>query len=167
MSNAPSEAGSANPAAVTVLDLGDYASTVFQQAGGVAGQKILLAWGVEWLVERSMRHNPPLPLELEQAIEITEDVVMPLARVVAGGTDLVVQGPGATVLAQLMTTAEGPQSVYPLDRIEDRFNQLVEVSQGRPATLSDGPIHPSAFAAMLNLREFMHHLRFERVSIRP
>ena len=35
--------------------------------------------GVDSLVRQSLRHVPPRPIELEHAIELTEEAVMPLA----------------------------------------------------------------------------------------
>jgi hypothetical protein len=50
--------------------------------------------GVDSLVRQCFKHEPPMPIELEHAIEITEDTVMPLAIRYAGDTELVLQGLG-------------------------------------------------------------------------
>jgi hypothetical protein len=44
------------------------------------------------------------------------------------------------------------------------MNRQVSVSQGRPASQESLPTDASFFAALLMLREFMHHLHFEQVT---
>jgi hypothetical protein len=53
-----------------------------------------ISLGVDSLVRQSLQHEPPRPIELEHAIELTEDVVMPLAAQFAGSTHLMLQGLG-------------------------------------------------------------------------
>lgn len=99
-------------------------------------------------------HTPPRPLELEHGIEITEEAVMPHAPRFGGGI-LRLRGEGARWL-------EG-QSRWTLDEVEALFNRLAQRSAGQPdAALPDDP---RFFAAVLILRECLHHLRFSAVEL--
>jgi hypothetical protein len=53
------------------------------------------------------------------------------------------------------------------DEVETLFNRLVAVSEVRPISHEVLPIHSRFFAAMLMLREFMHHLNFANVALEP
>jgi hypothetical protein len=52
-----------------------------------------------------------------------------------------------------------------LEQVEQLFNQLAARSQGRPASQTDIPDDLRFSAALLILREFMHHLQFQRITI--
>ena len=124
-----------------------------------------IALGVETLVRQSLRHEPPRPIELEQAIELTEAAVMPLAAQFAGSPDLILQGLGASLIAHGLAAIGIAQMALTLDEVEALFNRLVSVSQGRPASQERLPTDARFFAALLMLREFMHHLHFEQVTL--
>ena len=135
----------------------------------MAGEQTLLSrdfpLGVDAMVRQSLRHEPPWPIELEHAIELTEDAVMPLAAQFAGGAGLILQGHGAALVAGMHEAGGVVQTVLSLDAVELLFNRLVAVSQGRPASQETLPTDAHSFAAVLMLREFMHHLRFAEVTL--
>jgi hypothetical protein len=141
----------ASPALVTVLCLGAEHSWVAQGQAATPGQIVRLDWGLDLLVRRQLRHSPPLPIELEQAIEWVEDAVMPLASQLARGADLYTDAPA------LYTGTRAD--------VEDHFNRLVAVSLGRPGTQESLPCDARTVAAVLVVREFMHHLHFERLGV--
>jgi hypothetical protein len=123
--------------------------------------------GVDSLVRHSFMHEPPRPIELEHAIELTEDAVMPLAAEFAGDTNLVLRGFGAVVIACGLDAIGLPRTALTLEEVETLFNRLVAVSEGRPTSQEGLPANGRFFAAMLFLREFMHHLRFANVTLQP
>jgi hypothetical protein len=47
--------------------------------------------------------------------------------------------------------------------VEDLFNRIAMVSQGRPIGQEALPTTPEFYAAMVIIRECLHHLRFSRV----
>ena len=59
-----------------------------------------MALGYASLARQWMRHTPPTPLDIEHAIEQTEDVVMPLAAKLARTDQLQLRGPGAALILQ-------------------------------------------------------------------
>lgn len=154
---------SSNP--VTVLEMGGPSSTVQRWVGAQMLMSTEFPLGVDSLVGQSLRHEPPRPIELEHAIELTEDAVMPLAARFEGETELILQGPGATLMARSLAVGGIAPLVLTLDEIEALFNRLVAVSEGRPTSQETLPTDARFFAAMLILREFMHHLHFARLTI--
>lgn len=123
--------------------------------------------GVDSLVRHSFIHEPPQLIELEHAIELTEDAVMPLAAGFAGDTNLVLQGFGAGVIAHGLGAIGWSRTALTLEEVETLFNRLVALSEGRPTSQEALPAQGRFFAAMLLLREFMHHLRFANVTLQP
>lgn len=149
---------------VTVLDLRGDISEVLRGAGAQALRREF-PLGVEALVRQCLRHDPPRPIELEQAIDVTEEAVMPLAALFAGNPKLILQGLGASLIASRLAAGGPAQTVLTLDEVETLFNRLVSVSQGRPASQETLPTDTPFSAAMLMLREFMHHLHFAQVTL--
>jgi hypothetical protein len=147
----------------TVLELGGNTSVVRSGEGATPAAKEFKL-GVESLVQQCLLHQPPLPIELEHAIELTEDVVMPLASQFASPL-LVLQGMGAQVIAKAMQAGGLVQTTLTLDMVESLFNRLVAVSEGRPASQESLPTDKCLFASLLILREFMHHLGFTQVTL--
>ena len=115
------------------------------------------------LARQRLRHTPPTPLEIEHAIEHTEDVVMPLAAKVLGTVEFAVRGVGAALFLQAVGAAPNATLRWSLDEVEDLFNRIVMVSEGRPSAQEALPTTPEFYAAMVILRESLHHLRFSGV----
>lgn len=104
------------------------------------------------------RHDPPLPSELEHAIATIEDAAMPLARRLPPSSILVVSG-GA--MHELAPAHDG----LALGDVEQLFQQLAAVAEGRPVASSGLPPGPTVAATLLIVREFMHHLGFESLVV--
>lgn len=153
-------------ASVTVLALSADTSKVWCQEGTQTLKSIDVSLGVDSLVATTLRHTPPKPIEIEHAIELTEEHVMPLAKQFAVGESFQLQGLGAALLAPGLTVTAGatPRSFH-IDDIESIFNRLVAISEGRPATQEHLPTDARFVAVVIIVREFMHHLRFANVQI--
>lgn len=147
----------------TTLQLGADTSTVLctEDSRVVLQQDIAL--GTVSLARQWMRHTPPTPLDIEHAIEQTEDVVMPLAAKLARTQQLQLRGSGAALILQAVGAGPDETLRWSLDEVEDLFNRIAMVSQGRPSTQEDLPTAPEFYAAMVILRECLHHLRFGEV----
>lgn len=151
---------------ITVLYLSSQTSQVLRREGAQIPKKVEFALGVDVLAAKSFRYAPPRPIEIEHAIELTEEVVMPLAKQFAGGGHLQLQGLGAVLIASCLSAVDASeQLLLNMDEVEAIFNRLVLVSEGRPSTQETLPTDVRFFASMLILREFMHHLRFNQVAI--
>ncbi len=150
---------------ITVLELRDDSSLVLRMEGTQALLRKEFALGVAALARQCLRHEPPLPIELEHAIELTEEALMPLAALLAGSAGLILKGLGAFLIGQGLTRSGSTQTELTLDEVESIFNRVVSVSQGRPASQETLPTDARFFAALLMLREFMHHLHFAQVTL--
>ena len=159
--------GPAPASSVTYLELGAETGCVQTRLGSQTWARREFSLGVDSLVRLSLRHAPPRPVELEHAIELTEDSVMPLADQFTGSNQLVMQGIGAALIAQSLSAGSNGQSALTLDEVEALFNRLVAVTEGRPTSQESLPTDARFIAAMLILREFMHHLQFANVTLQP
>ncbi|MDR7306378.1 hypothetical protein [Rhodoferax saidenbachensis] len=149
--------------AQTTLQLGTDSSTVLCTEDGRVVLQQDLPLGTASLARQWMRHTPPTPLDIEHAIEKTEDVVMPLASKLVRTNLLQLRGSGAALILQGVGAAPDAVLRWNLDEVEDLFNRIAMVSQGRPSGHEALPTVPEFYAAMVIVRESLHHLRFGEV----
>ena len=151
--------------AQTTLELGAETSTLVCNEDGQVVLQHSLPLGTASLARQWMRHTPPTPLDMEHAIEQTEDVVMPLAAKLVRTQQLVLRGSGAALILQAVGAKPDEALQWGLDEVEDLFNRIAMVSQGCPSGHEALPTAPEFYAAMLILRECLHHLRFGAVVV--
>lgn len=149
----------------TILKLCAESSSVLCTEDGRVVLQQTLPLGTASLARQWMRHTPPTPLDIEHAIEQTEDVVMPLAKKLMRIDQLQLRGSGAALILQGVGAAPDTTVRWHLDEVEDLFNRIAMVSQGRPSGQEDLPTAPEFYAAMVMLRECLHHLRFDGVVV--
>ncbi len=149
----------------TILELSAESSSVLCTEDGRIVLQQELRLGTASLARQWMRHTPPTPLEIEHAIEQTEDVVMPLARKLVRTEQMLLSGSGAALILQGVVAAPDAAVRWNLDEVEHLFNRIAMVSQGRPSGQEDLPTAPEFYAAMVILRECLHHLRFDGVVV--
>lgn len=152
--------------AQTTFQLGADASTVVCAEAGQVVLQQRLALGTASLARQWMRHTPPTPLDIEYAIEQTEDIVMPLAAKLVRTGQLQLSGSGAALILQGVGAEPDAELHWNLDEVEDLFHRIAMVSQGRPSGQEALPTAPEFYAAMVILRECLHHLRFGGVVVR-
>ena len=121
---------------------------------------VLVPVGIDSLIDTIFRHDPPTPGEMERAIDMVEDALM--------ATRLRQGERGELVTAEPMLRAlpgfNAMDARLTLDQVEALFQRLASASLGDPSALADTPIRGRAAAALLILRECMHHLGY--VSVR-
>lgn len=125
--------------------------------------EVLDAGSLQTVLAR-LGHVPPTPNELETAIEVIEDGLMPALRSLPKHSLLTTAGIEFREIAE----AAGISSNKPgLDTatVEMLFNRLAEVAYGAPAAHVGIPTSSAFVAALLVLREVMHHGGFESVVI--
>ncbi len=149
----------------TTLQLGADTSTVLCTEDGRVVLQQDLPLGTASLARQWMRHTPPTPLDIEHAIEQVEDVVMPLAAKLVRTDQLLLSGSGAALILQAVGAAPDAALQWSLEEVEDLFNRIAMVSQGRPSGQEALPTAPEFYAAMVILRECLHHLRFGGVIV--
>lgn len=128
--------------AQTTFHLGTDVSSVQCAEGDHIVFQQDLSLGTASLARQWMRHTPPTPLDIENAIEVTEDAVMPLAAKLLPSSQLLLRGPGAALTLQGVGAAPGAVLHWSLDEVEDLFNRIAMVSQGRPSVQEALPTAP-------------------------
>lgn len=134
-----------------LLSLGDRESRVRLTGEDGVSREFVLALGLDAMTPGSFRRDPPTPLELEQAIMVVEDVLMPLAARIPPYPVLQLQSP--VPLAEALGSHELSR-----ESIERLFGQLVAMVEGDPLASAQLPRDRRIAAALLILREWMHHL---------
>jgi hypothetical protein len=150
----------------TTLQLGTETSTVLCTQDGHVVLQQELQLGTASLARQWMRHTPPTPLDIEHAIEVTEDVLMPLAVKLARTEQLQLSGSGAALISQGVGAAPDAVLIWSLEEVEDQFNRIAMVSQSRPIGHEALPTAPEFYAAMVIVRECLHHLRFTELVVK-
>lgn len=113
-----------------------------------------LAFGFQRTAREYFKHQPPSALEIEEAIAAIEDEI---ARAKPPcGMRLVTRDPAVREIALAAGVPPGPAMVVARDAVEHAF----ERSLRRP------PDNPR-MAALLILRELMHHLDIASVEVQP
>ena len=78
---------------------------------------------------------------------------------------LQLRGSGAALILQGVFAAPAAALRWSLDEMEDLFNRIAMVSQGRLSGQEALPTAPEFYAAMVILRECLYHLRFAGVVV--
>lgn len=150
---------------MVTLHIEDSETRVVSQRGNEPPDTIVLAIGYAAQGHLSFRHDPPTPLELENAIAVVEDAVMALSKHVPLPSELTGTAPALAAIAAA-AGKDGQGSVrIALDEIERLFQQLAAVSEGRPVASGGVPPGAAYAATLVILREFMHHLGFDSITM--
>ena len=138
------------------LSLGEQSSGV--QITRADGTSIThrLAFGLEAMTPAPFHQDPPTALELEQAIMVVEDALMPLAAGIPPHPVLTLHSP--LPLASMLGSQELSR-----ESVEQLFGQFVAMVEGDPLAAAQLPKDRRFAAALLILREWMHHLDAGRV----
>lgn len=144
-----------NPPGTTRLRLEPDRTTF---AGGTAPE-VAIAVGAGDIATRIFRHDPPASFEVEQAIDAVEDALAASGLAHTARGELLIDDP--SLLGILGLQAEGDRLAR--DDVEAVFERLASASLGQTGMLAGLPAGRDAAAALLILRECMHHLGFEGV----
>lgn len=161
-------AGAATGAPITALHIGAEYTAVTSGCDTEPAATLVLVIGAQKTPRDFFRRSLPTPLEMENAIAAVEDEVTRAIAVVAGGSTL--YGLDAVVreiarLAGVASSARGVPVTLMLEAMEQTFYRLVALAEGRPARQEGLPDDAAFAAALLILREFMHHLRFGAITL--
>lgn len=157
------------PLSIAVLHLGSLQSGLALGAGQEPHTVQTFDLGLERLASTYFKTTPPTALAMERAIMVVEDVVMPLHALIPRPAQLLscdgVLRALALVSGATAAHDAGGTLVLSLEALERTFNRLTHVVEGRPAAHEGLPESNAFAAALLVLRECMHHLQFERITI--
>jgi hypothetical protein len=114
-------------------------------------------------VAKLFRRYPPLEADLEKAIDVVEDAVMPLGRRLPPNPSLVA-GDAATQRLARLSMGDGAGRTATLQAIEALFEQLASAAR-RGVWPGDLTLEPLLSASLVILREFMHHAGLREIAI--
>lgn len=150
---------------IVVLHLGAQQCAMAVGTGPTADSEQVLPLGLERTAAEQFRTTPPTPLAMENAIMVVEDVVIPLRAHVLRDAQLFCCDAAVREIALLSGEPQQPAMVLSMEAMERSFNRLSRVVQGMPAA-HEGLPESNVFAmALLILREFMHHLQFDAITV--
>lgn len=163
------------PPVTLTLEFQDDTTWIRSMPGAELSIELSLPIGVGTLGRNLLRHAPPRPLEIEQAIEMVEEAVMP-ARVrlpasirltsadqlLCGLASDESLGGAKAAREQSFTPTQRPISAedstwLSIDAIEALFNRLVARSEGRPEAQDRLPVDGEHAARLIMVRELLHH----------
>ena len=138
----------------------ERAAQIQSAPGGDLTVNLSLPLSADTLARDVLRHTPPRPLEIERAIELVEDAVMPARARLPEAFGLQVEDALLREMARSDapdgSSAEAPVWLS-LQHIENWFNRLVALSEGRPATQDALPTDAAHAARLVIVREILHH----------
>jgi hypothetical protein len=126
-----------------------------------AAQTVTLPVGIDDLAEDMLRHEPPTSGELERAIDVVEDALTGSRLARADRGDLFI----ADGLLRAVPGLAVPGARLTREVIEALFQRLASRSLGTPVSDEELPRGRDFAAALLILRECMHHLGFVGLQI--
>jgi exopolyphosphatase/pppGpp-phosphohydrolase len=152
---------------ITILHIDDQYTFMTQ---GMGADKPDTLWVFEIGADKTSReyffHNPPTPGEVENAIMVVEDEVMPLHKLLIPNSRLYTLDASIREIAFLTVYADRELgTVLARTDMEFVFNRLAAIISGRPASQDVLPSDNSFASMLLILREVMHHLGFNQITI--
>lgn len=141
------------------LHIGDEELVVRSGPGRNGQNEQRLDLGASRIARDFFCHDPPTAREIEQAIDVVEDEIMRLGPRLDAGIPLW----SLSEALQPWAAVSGPTMT--LEIVERWFERLALAAHGR-SYASDGlPPGREAAAALLVLREFMHHRGHPSISV--
>ncbi|WP_354444613.1 hypothetical protein [Ottowia thiooxydans] len=157
------------------LEFQDEVTWVRSMPGLELSIELSMPVGVGALARNVLRHAPPSPLEIEQAIELVEEAVMPArvrlpAALQLFSADQLLYGLASEFLGEGHRTiaAQHPSGLnlsgpwgspiwLSMDAVEALFNRLIARSEGRPEAQDRLPVDSAHSARLIMVRELLHH----------
>ncbi len=133
----------------TWLHIGADTTQLVQEA------PVVLGIGSGKLAAEHFRHDPPTPLELENASAAVEDEIARVHTRIARGSRLYTRDAVVRAIALAAGVAPEPEMTLALEAVEQAFARLPVRAEGKERA-----------AALLVLRELMHHLGFAAIVVR-
>lgn len=149
----------------SLLDIGPERTVIVTRGGTDKLVHLVLQVGSARTSRDYFRHTPPTPGELEDAIQAIEDELASVHRIIGGESMLVTTDAAIREIARAAGAPPKPTSVLSRDAVEAAFNRMVARSYGQAAERDGLPSDAQTTATLLILREFMHHLEFESITV--
>lgn len=154
------------PEAIVVLALDDEAVWLAFGAQSRPTQVVPLPLGLSTLAARFFGGGTFSELAIEQAIAEVEERVMPWQRQLPSPARLFTADADIVDIARWAgMPEEGRTWRLSTDSVERLFNRWIARAQGRPASRDALPLTARFSASLLVLRECLHHLGFDGVTL--
>jgi exopolyphosphatase/pppGpp-phosphohydrolase len=150
---------------IVLLHIGEEGTSVAAGMGIEPDQVLTLNIGSSRIAACFFQHNPPAPIEIEDAIMVVEDEVKRACELAAGYPSLYSTDEVIHDIARTAGCPHEPTILLTVERVERLFDQLAARSEGRPSSQVAVPDDTQFSATLLILREFMHHLRFDEITL--
>lgn len=121
---------------------------------------------VSAVVDQVLRHSPPTAHEVEQAIALIEDAIMPRATSLPPGLQVQSADPRVRAVVQsvaFMRVGAADVTVY-ADDMERCFSRFASMVFGSSPAHEAIPPDGDFAATLLILRECLHHLRWASIT---
>ena len=149
----------------TLLHIGAEQTVVIRGHLPDSSEQLTLAIGAEKTAREFFRHEPPTLGEIENAIMHVEDEIARARAKIPRHSALFSMDAGIREIAQLADKRDQAQGILSLEAMERIFDRLAALAQGHPASQAGLPASNIFAARLLILREFMHHLQFEAITL--
>lgn len=116
-------------------------------------------------VARRFKHSPPSAAEIENAIMLVEDELLRIHRANLKESTLFTTDASIRALAGIAGVAEQPRQTLARESVEQLFNRLAAIAQGRPLSQDALPTTAEFCATLLILRELMQHLDVASIAV--
>lgn len=114
----------------------------------------------------NLKHEPAEAIEIEAAIADIEDQLIPVIKDLPARRCLVTSEQIFWEIAKVAGLESEDRIKLKIDTVEAIFNRLVDVAYGTPASRLDVPENREFTAAVLFLRELMHHAGYKIIYIK-
>lgn len=155
------------PTLVVLLQIGDDRTGVASGTGTAPEHVLMLEIGASRTAVNFFKHNPPSPLEIEDAIMVIEDEVTRARGLAVSPATLYSMDELVYKIAKMAGCPNELPITLTIEQAETLFDQLAARSEGRLSSQVEIPDDPKFAATLLILREFMHHLHFDNIKFRP
>lgn len=165
--------------AIAMLDLGNKRSRLLISEGDIGHPQPVfhhMQLGMDLLANRTFKQRMPNELQLEQAIMLVEDAVMPVARLIPPSNVFVTRDPyllevGLQALGVRDLNANwqetGRLPLLTREAVEAQFDLLARQATHPQLPQGDLPQSPHWAAALVLLREILHHWQLGAVRLLP
>ena len=152
--------------AIVVLKLGDDSSDLAFGTGAQPEQLVSLPLGLGVLADRYFPAGHLSELLIEHAIAEVEDIMMPWHGKLPSAATLFTDDAAVAELLRWAGMPEDPDSWrLTTEAVEQLFNRWAALAQGRPASQDPLPTTGRFSATLLVLREWLHHLGFDGITL--
>jgi len=152
--------------AIVVLQLGEDETMLTFGQGAQPEQVASLPLGLQVIADRYFPAGRLSVLMIEHAIAEVEDIVMPWHGKLPSAASLLTDDAEVAELARWagMPDKTG-QWLLTTEAVEQMFNRWAALAQGRPASQDRLPTTGRFSATLLVLREWLHHLNFDGITV--